>query len=92
MTNTMVEGQMRQRRAAHASITVTFVGGPERLYRVAVSYAGTAREVDGLTYSAADYATAAQLGNALWALFNTLTIAQALDALPHIRQILKLAA
>jgi hypothetical protein len=87
----MAEGQIRTRRAAHALIAVTYVGGPERLYRVAVCYTD-GREVDGLTYGAGDYPTGAALGNALWHLFNCLTVQQALDALPAIKTVLSLAA
>lgn len=87
----MAEGQIRARRAAHALIAVTFVGGTEGRYRIAVCFTD-GREVDGLTYGAGDYATAAALGNALHGLLGTLTIQQALDALPTIRTVLSLAA
>lgn len=86
----------RKRDAAHATITLTPCEGPERRWLIAVCYPGTTRMVrDGdrdMTYSVADYDAAAELGNALWALFSTLTTAQALDALPALRTVLRLAA
>lgn len=82
----------KARHAAHATVVLTPCEGPERRVLVSTCYAGTDRLVSDLCWSQADYDSAAALGNALVDLFNTLTISQALDALPKIRTVLNLAA
>lgn len=86
----------RHRDAKHATITITPCEGPEQRWLVATCYAGTRNIArDGsldITFSAPDLDRAVEMGKALAGVFNILTIAQALDALPNIRKLLDLAA
>lgn len=86
----------RHRDAVHATVTITPCEGPEQRWLVATCWAGSrniARDGDrDITFSAPDLDRAVEMGKALAAVFDTITIAAAFDVLPAIRSLFDLAA